>query len=102
VLRPEPEEEKAMFENQAPLHRQIEDVDPGWLKAEVTSMARSALIAIGLALAVGFSVSEYLGRAKGDGEMRIVVAPEQAARVAGGTTSCADATSRCASPASSR
>ena len=91
-----------MYDDKRPMHRQIEDVDPGWLKAEVTAMARSALIAIGLSLTVGLSVSEYLYRTKADGGMRIVVAPEQPARVAGGITSCGDASSRCETPASSR
>jgi hypothetical protein len=91
-----------MNEYQRPMHRQIEDVDPGWLKAEVTTIARSALVAIGLALAAGISASEYLNRAKADGETRIVVAPEQPARVAGRATSCADVSSRCETPASSR
>jgi hypothetical protein len=88
-----------MFESQRPIHRQIEDVDPGWLKAEVTAMARSALIAVGLSLAVGLTASEYLNRAKPQDNMKIVVAPEQPARAA---TSCPDAPSRCEKPASSR
>jgi hypothetical protein len=88
-----------MFESQRPIHRQIEDVDPGWLKAEVTAMARSALIAVGLSLTIGLSASEYLNRAKSQDTTRIVVAPEQPARAA---TSCADAPSRCEKPASSR
>ena len=91
-----------MYENQQPMHRQIEEVDPGWLKAEITAMARSALIAIGLSLAVGLSASEYLHNARPVSDIRIVVAPHQPARVATGVTSCADASSRCATPASSR
>ena len=88
-----------MFESQRPIHRQIEDVDPGWLKAEVTAMARSALIAVGLSLAIGLSASEYLHRAKSHDGVKIVVAPGQPVRAA---TSCPDATSRCEKPASSR
>jgi hypothetical protein len=91
-----------MSESPSPIHRQIEEIDPGWLKAEVTAMARSALIAAGLLLTVGLSVSEYLGRAKADGAMNIVIAPQQAARSPGEATSCADAPSRCGKPASSR
>jgi hypothetical protein len=91
-----------MYENQQSLHRQIEEVDPGWLKAEVAAMTRGALIAIGLSLAVGLSVSEYLHHAKSGSDVRIVVAPEHPARVASGITSCADASSRCETPASSR
>ena len=91
-----------MSESARPIHRQIEDVDPGWLKAEVTAMARSALIAAGLSLAAGLSVSEYLGRGQAVGAMNIVVAPQQPTRSPGDATSCADAPSRCGKPASSR
>ena len=91
-----------MSESARPIHRQIEDVDPGWLKAEVTSMARSALIAAGLSLTVGLSVNEYLSRAPANGAMNIVVAPQQPTRSPGDATSCADAPSRCGKPASSR
>jgi hypothetical protein len=91
-----------MFENQRPMHRQIEEIDPGWLKSEITAMVRGALIAIGLSLAVGISVSEYLNRAKTDGDARIVVAPAQPARATYGTTSCPGASSRCGTPVSSR
>ena len=91
-----------MSESARPTHRQIEDVDPGWLKAEVTAMARSALIAAGLSLTVGLSVNEYLSRGPSNGAMNIVVAPQQPARSPGDATSCADAPSRCGKPASSR
>lgn len=91
-----------MVDYQRPMHRQIEDIDPGWLKSEITAMARSALIAVGLSLMVGLSVSEYLGRAKADNATKIVVAPKQAARTSPTAISCADASSRCEKPASSR
>jgi hypothetical protein len=91
-----------MFESKRPLHRQIEDVDPGWLKSEITAMARSALIAVGLSLTVGLSVSEYLHQGGREGAVRIVVAPGQPARGTGEATSCPDASSRCGKPASSR
>ena len=91
-----------MFESQRPIHRQIEDVDPGWLKAEVTAMARSALIAVGLSLTIGLSASEYLNRVKSEDTMKIAVAPERPARSEGEAISCAGAPNRCEKPASSR
>jgi hypothetical protein len=91
-----------MFDDKRPLHRQIEDVDPGWLKGELTAMARSALIAVGLSLTVGLALGEYLHQTRKEGAVRIVVAPEQPARGAGGATSCPGASSRCGKPAFSR
>jgi len=91
-----------MFDDKRPMHRQIEEIDPGWLKAEVAAMARSALIAVGVSLTVGLSVNEYLHQGRNEDAMRIVVAPEQPSRGAGVPTSCPDASSRCAKPASSR
>jgi hypothetical protein len=90
-----------MAEVEFPLHRHIEEVDPGWLKSEVSALARGALVAVCLSLAVGFGLSTYLSRAGEGGVMRIVVAPGHPERAAG-TTSCADASSRCGKPASSR
>ena len=90
-----------MVDSQRPIHRHIEDVDPGWLKAEVTAMARGALIAVGLSLTVGLSASEYLSR-KGAIGAKIVVAPAQPTRSASQATSCADASSRCEKLGASR
>ena len=90
-----------MVEYQRPMHRQIEEIDPGWFKSEIIAMARSALIAVGLSLTIGIAVSQYVSRGKPE-VSNIVVAPQQSARGALAPTSCAGAPSRCAKPAASR
>jgi hypothetical protein len=91
-----------MFDQQQPLHRQIEDVDPGWLKSECIAMARSAAIAVGLALMIGLAITELVSSRHVDGVERIVASPAKMARDAAAPTSCPAGSSRCASPATSR